>query len=64
MGEATNAVVRAVVAEWQGISNLCCLAAAGRMAKVSNSKELDRKEVCANAPVLAPVIKHMGSLSN
>ena len=64
MGEATNAAVRAVVAEWQAISDLCCIAAAGKMAKVSDSKDLDRKEVCVNASVLAPIIKHMGSLSD
>ncbi len=58
----TNAAVRAVVAEWQAISDLCCIAAAGKMAKVSDSKDLDRKEVCVNASVLAPIVRSAGTI--
>ena len=58
-----TAAVRSVVAEWQSNQDLCYAAAAGKMAKVGSKESLDRKEVCQNAPVLVPIVKHIGGLS-
>ena len=60
---AATAAVRSVVADWQSNQDLCHAAAAGKMAKVGTRETLDRKEVCQNATMLAPIVKHFGGLS-
>lgn len=63
LGNMATAAVRSVVAEWQSNGDLCYAAAAGKMAKVGSKESLDRKKVCQNAPVLVPIVKYFGGLS-
>ena len=57
--------ISAVLEAWKGNSKLCQIAATGVMAIVGRKQgnnEVTRQEVCQNAHILDPIVKHLGIL--
>jgi len=52
--------IAAVVESWKALTTLCETGSGGKMAKIGDKKNITRKEVCINATVLEPIVKHLG----
>ena len=59
MADSAEAIA-AVLGEWKENQTLCKLAVAKTMAVVDEKNTITRQEVCANAKVLEPIVKHLG----
>lgn len=56
--------VTAVVEVWKNNVTLCKSASMGIMTVVGKQNEITRREVCSNAAVVEPIIRHFGPLLN
>lgn len=54
--------VTAIVEVWKRNVTLCKNASMGIMTVVGKQNEITRREVCSNAAVVEPIIKHLGHL--
>lgn len=50
-----------LLAAWKESAETVRLGTTGVMANVTTKKELGRRDVCRNAPVLCPVVEHLGA---
>lgn len=63
-GTPETTPVGSVFLQWKQMPKLVLAAAGGCICKIGSADDLDRKEVCQNEEVLAPVIKHLGFLAH
>ena len=59
---AQDAQVRAVLQEWQASKDVVGLGVRGIMSRVEGKGEITRQDVCLNAEVICPIVKHFGAL--